>query len=153
MEALAPILAQLGIDQTFFYLFGLVVVFYAILSVTYLKPFQHVLHDRKEKTAGAKKEAEELKGKAEQAFDQYKNRLKDLNDQARAILRENEDVAKREEARLVGEASIKAKASLQNTQKELDQQRKATIDALASEIAGIAADIASKAMGRPLSSR
>lgn len=153
MEALAPIAAQLGIDQTFYYLFGLVVVFYAILSVTYLKPFQHLLHDRKLKTAGAKKEAEELKAQAEQAMNQYKARLKDVTDKARQTVRQNEEDAKKEESKILGEASVKAKASIQNTQRELEAQRKASIDSLNADISGLASEIASKVMGRPVSPR
>jgi F-type H+-transporting ATPase subunit b len=106
-----------------------------------------------DKTAGAKKEAEQLKAQAEDAFSQYKARLKDVHDKARTTLNENEETAKKEEAKIIGDASMKAKASIQNTQKELDAQRKAAIDALSADIAGIAGDIATKAMGRTISVR
>lgn len=153
MEALAQIAAQLGMDKSTYYLFGIVAVFYLVLSAVYLKPFQRLFHERKLKTAGVKKEAEQLKTQAEEAMNQYRARLKDISDQSRTILRELEEQARKEESAIVGEASVKAKASIQNTQKELDSQRKATVEALSAEIAGIATDIASKAMGRPISAR
>ncbi|MBI3543904.1 MAG: ATP synthase F0 subunit B [Deltaproteobacteria bacterium] len=148
MDAFAGIAAQLGIDQSFYYLFAMVFVLYGLLSLVYLKPFQHLLHDRKLKTEGARKEAEELTKQAEEAFSQYKKRLKEVTDKSREAMHEAEESAKKEEAKIVGDASQKAKAALQNTQKELEAQRKAVLDALGNEISGIANDIAAKAMGR-----
>jgi len=153
MEALTQIAAQLGIDQTFYYLFGLMFVLYLLLSTVYLKPFQHLLHDRKVKTDGAKKEAEALKAQAEETFNQYKLRLKEVHEKARNTGREQEELAKREEAKLVGDAATKARETLQNTQKELDTQRKAVIEALSGEINGFAGEIAAKVMGRAVGSR
>ncbi len=151
MDAFTQIATQLGIDHTFYFLFVLVAVLYALLTPLYLKPYQRLLHNRKEKTEGARKEAEGLKAQAEETFAQYKARLKEINDKARNTLRDNEETAKKEEAKILGDAANKAKTALQNTQKELEAQRKEILDTLAGEIAGIANDIATKAMGRPIS--
>lgn len=153
MEALAPIAAQLGIDHTILYMFGLVVVLYAVISITYLKPFQHLLHERKQKTSGAKQEAESLKTQAEKAFEEYRERLRGTNEKSRDMMRASEDVARKEEAKILGDAANKAKTALQQTQADIEAQRKATIDALSTEIAGIAGEIASKALGRPVNAR
>ena len=153
MDAFTQIATQLGIDHTFYFLFVMVGVLYLLLTPLYLKPYQKLLHDRKEKTEGARKEADSLKAQAEDTHAQYRARLKEVNDKARNTLRESEEVAKKEEAKIIGDAATKAKTALQNTQKELEAQRKATIDALASDIAGIADDIATKAMGRPISAK
>src|SRR5579871_2239938 len=104
MEALAQIAAQLGLDSSFYFLFGMMFVLYLLLSAVYLKPFQHLLHDRKLKTEGAKKEAEELKTRAEQQFQSYKTRLKAAHESARAVLNETEAAARKEEGRLIGDA-------------------------------------------------
>ncbi|MBI3556641.1 MAG: ATP synthase F0 subunit B [Deltaproteobacteria bacterium] len=153
MDAFTQIATQLGIDHTFYILFVMVGVLYLLLTPLYLKPYQRILHDRKEKTEGARKEAEGLKAQAEETFSNYKARLKEVNDKARATLREKEESAKKEEAKILAEAANKAKTALQNTQKELDSQRKVTLDALAGEITGIAEEIATKAMGRPITTR
>lgn len=153
METLKQIAGQLGIDETFYYLFALVVLLYAVLSIVYLKPFQKLLHQRREKTEGAKKEAQELVAKAEEKFAQYKARLKEVNDKARQQMRESQEAAKKEESKIVGEAAMRVKVSLQNTQKELDAQRKVTLEALAADISGLSAEIATKVMGRPVGTR
>jgi F-type H+-transporting ATPase subunit b len=153
MEILAQIAAQLGIDQTILYVFPLIVVLYVLLSVFYLKPFQRHLHHRREKTEGAKKAASELSARAEEKLAQYKARMKEIHEKSRGIVNENREAAKKEEMRIVGEASTKAKGTLQSAQKELEQQRRATLDALSGDISTIATDIATKAMGRPMGAR
>lgn len=153
MEAFTQIAAQLGIDVTFYYLFGLMFVLYLFLSTTYLRPFQHLLTERKVKTEGARKEAEALKSKAEEAFEHYKRRLKETHEKARQISSEHEDIARREESKIISDASAKARETLQSTQKELDSQRKTVLDALASEIKVLSEEIAAKVMGRLGSSR
>ena len=153
MDTLIEIATQLGIDSTFYYLFVLVLVLYFLMSATYLRPFQKHLHHRKEKTDGVKKEAQELTGRAEEKFSQYKARLKDVNDQARQAMRENEETARREESKILADAGTKAKASLQSIQKELDTQKKITVEALSGEISGLATEIATKVMGRPAGTR
>lgn len=153
MDQLKQIADQLGIDETFYYLFGLMVVFYLLLSATYLKPFQKLLHDRKAKTEGNKKEAQDLTTQADEKFAAYKSRLKEANEKARQAFRDSAELAKKEEAKILGDAAMRAKDALQAAQKELDGQRKATLEALSTEVAGIANDIATKVLGRPLSSR
>jgi F-type H+-transporting ATPase subunit b len=153
MDQLKLVAEQLGIDETFYYLFGLMVLLYVVLSAVYLKPFQRLLHSRKEKTEGSKKEAQELSAKAEEKFNTYKARLKDVNEKARQTFRASEEQAKKEEGKILADAAMKSKVSLQNTQKELDAQRKATLDALTNDVAGIAEDIAAKVLGRPVGSQ
>lgn len=153
MDALKEILGQLGIDQTFFYMFGLIWVFFFFFSLVYLKPFQKLLHERYTKTLGAKKDAQDILVRSEEKFAQYKTQLKNVNDEARSILRSSEDVARKEETKLLNEAANKSKASLQNTQIELEKQKKEIVDALAGDINTIASEIATKAMGRSVGTR
>lgn len=153
MEQLAQIAAQLGIDNSFYYLFGMMYVLFLLLSTIYVKPFQKLIIYRREKTEGVKKEAQELTAQAEDKFSQYKTRLKAVNDKARQSFRDSEEAARKEESKIVAEASSKAKDSLQTTQRELDVQRKAALEALSGEISGIATDIATKVMGRQVSAR
>lgn len=153
MEQLAQIAAQLGIDHTFYYLFGMMYVLFILISTIYVKPFQKLIVYRREKTEGVKKEAQELTAQAEDKFTQYKARLKDVNEKARTAFRESEEGARKEESKIAAEASSKAKDSLQATQRELDVQRKAALEALSGEISGIATDIATKVMGRSVSVR
>lgn len=153
MDAFTEILGQLGIDETFYYIFGLIWAFYFIFSLVYLKPFQKLLHERFAKTQGAKKGAQDLIVQSEEKLSQYKARLKEVNEKARVVLRQGEDVARKEETRLLNDAANKSKAALQGTQIELEKQKKEIVDALASDINSIATEIATKAMGRSVNAR
>lgn len=153
METINQIFAQLGIDSTFFYLFGLMFVLHIVLSTTYLKPFQKLLHDRREKTEGVKRDAQRLVNEAEAKFEQYREKIKGINDKARGALREHEELARKEEIKILSDAATKAKASLQSIQRDLETQRKAAVEALAGDISGIATDIATKVLGRPVSTK
>lgn len=153
MEQLAQIAGQLGIDHTFYYLFGMMYVLFLLVSNIYVKPFQRLIILRREKTEGVKKEAQELTAQAEEKFSQYKARLKEINEKARQMLRDGEEVARKEESKILADAGSQAKESLQNTQKDLEAQRKAALDALSGEISGLAGEIATKVMGRPVNAR
>jgi F0F1-type ATP synthase membrane subunit b/b' len=153
MEALTQIAAQLGIDHTFYYLFPLVIILYVLLSALYLRPFQKLLHHRRMKTEGARKEAQELGAQAEDKLNQYRVRLKEVHERARRELREREEAARKEEARILGDAAAKAKESLQSTAKQLEDQRRSALEALAADISGLAGEIATKVLGRQVGAR
>ena len=150
MDQLRQIADQLGLDETFYYLFGLMLLLYVLLSATYLKPFQKLLHDRKEKTDGTKKEAQDLTVQADEKFANYKSRLQEANESARKIFRDSEERAKKEEAKILEKASAVAKEALQGAQKELDMQKNSILEGVAGEIADIADEIAAKTLGRPV---
>lgn len=152
MDAFINIASQLGIDHTLFYLFALMFPFYLVLRAVYLKPFQKLLHDRKEKTEGMKKEAEALSLKADAVYTDYKLKIKDVHEQARHAYLEAEKYAKNEEAKILAEAAMKSKTTLQAAQKELDAQKKATLDDLAKDVTGLASEIAEKILGRSVRS-
>src|SRR5581483_9418822 len=118
MEALQQIAAQLGLDKTFYPLFGLMLVLYLLLRTVYFKPFEKLLQERKQRTEGAKKEAQGLIARAEEKLMQYKARLKETNERARKHIGEAEEAAKKEESKVLSEAAKQAKASLQTIQKE-----------------------------------
>jgi len=150
MEVLQQIAGQLGLDQSFYPLFGLMVVLYFILSNVYLKPFQKVLHERREQTEGAKKEAHELMTRADEKYTTYKSRLKEAHDHARRVLGQTEDQAHKEEARVIGEAASEAKGTLQKIQADLEKDKRTVLEALSKDIPVLAGEIATKVLGRPV---
>lgn len=151
MDQLQQIGAQLGIDQSFYHVFGTVVVLYFVLSLVYLKPFQKLLDKRRGLIHGVKNDAQEMTTRAEAKYNEYKASLKTVTDQARGIMRAAEETAHKEEASLLGAASSKAKVSLQNVQAQLDTERKAVMDTIAGEISALASEVATKVLGRPVS--
>ncbi len=152
MEQLQQIAAQLGIDQSFYTVFGAVTVLYFLLSAVYLKPYQRLLERRKDSIEGVKKQAQGLASQAEEKFNQYRERLRLVTDQARSVLRSAEEGARKEESSILSQAGNKAKVSLQNVQAQLDTERKNLVDAVAPEISVLAVEVATKVLGRPVTS-
>lgn len=149
MDALAQIAAQLGLDDTFFFLFGLIIVLYFFLSQAYLKPYQRLLHERKHSIDGVKKEAAAVMARAEDTFASYKERLKSVTHDSHLRIRESEEIARKEESKILGVASANAKAALQNAQHQLEEQHRTAVASLSSEISGLAQQIAEKVLGSP----
>lgn len=153
MDALYSIIANLGFDSTFLPLFALMFVLYLFLSNLYLKPYQHLLHHRKEKTEGTKKEAQALAGKAEDKYSLYRSRIKETNDKIQKIFKEAEESAKKEEAKVLADAVGKSKDILQKAQAELESEKKTALETLSKDIPNIASEIATKALGRAVNVR
>lgn len=150
MEKILEIATQIGIDETFFYIFGLVALLYFALSYVYLRPFQKLLHERKEKTEGVKKEAAELLTLANEKMEIYNEYLRDTQGRVRMTLAEHEEEARKQEAKALSETSEKVKKRIQQVQADLESQRPQIHGAVSKEIELIAESIATKILGRPL---
>ena len=150
MEQFQAVAAQLGLDHTIIPIFGMIVALYLVLSVVYLKPYQHLLENRKKKTEGARNEAKELTQKAEEKMAQYKASIKSVHDGARKVLSDANDEAKREESKVLSDASVKAKGVLHDTTLELEKQKKTVLTEIQGEIPVLAAQVAAKVLGRQL---
>lgn len=153
MDALYSIIANLGFDSTFLPLFALMFVLYLFLSNLYLKPYQHLLHHRKEKTEGTKKEAQALAAKADDKYSLYRSRIKETNDKIQKIFKESEELAKKEESKIMSDALSKSKDILQSAQQQLESEKKSALESLSKEIPMIASEIATKALGRAVNAR
>jgi F0F1-type ATP synthase membrane subunit b/b' len=152
MAVFQDILNQLGVDHTFVYLFFLIMGLYFTLSVVYLKPFQNLLLKRKENTEGAKKQAQALLDQAEKKLELYKARLKDVRSRAQSMSAELHEEAKTEEAKILGEATTKAKSLILSKQKELENEKKSALALLEKELPDLSSKIAEKILGRPVAS-
>jgi F0F1-type ATP synthase membrane subunit b/b' len=145
---LSEIASQLGIDQSFYVQFILVVLFYFLISALYLKPFQRLLALREERTTGAVKEAQVLTQKAEELQGQYKSRLQDVHQRVGAVLKKAQDESKVEAGKILDAAAQDARNRVQATIKELDTQKASLLEALTADSKAIAQEIVSKVLNR-----
>lgn len=150
MEQFQAVAAQLGLDHTIIPIFGMIVVLYLVLSAVYLKPYRHLLESRKKKTEGARNEAKELTRKAEEKMAQYKASIKSAHDGARKVLADTSDEAKREESKVLADASTKAKSILHDATLEFEKQKRTVLAEIQREIPALASQVAAKVLGRQL---
>ncbi|MGE4232149.1 MAG: ATP synthase F0 subunit B [Bacteriovoracia bacterium] len=151
MDQLQEIAGQLGIDSSFYIMFGTIVLLYFLLSFTYLKPYQSLFDKRKDQTEGQKKRAQDLLSVSEKKFEEYRQKLKASTEEARQIYLAAEEAAKKEENRILSEAGEKARKNLKDTQIELEKERASVLQTLSKELSVFAEQIATKVLGRPMS--
>jgi len=153
MDALQPIIAQLGLDQSFYYMFVLMVVLHLLLSNLYLKPFQKLLHARKEKIEQSRKEAGSFSGRADEKFAQYKALLKKTNEAVQSILKKSEEETHREESAIISKAAEKGREMMQSAHQQMEMDKAAALTELSKGVPDLAAKIAEKALGRTVGQR
>lgn len=153
MEKIIQVAGQLGLDDSVYYLFVLILVFHFALSITFARPFQKLLHKRKELIFGQKESATDLANKAQEKLDEYKQKLKNIHEASKKEMKELEERARAEEAKILGGTATKAKELIQNSLLTLEEDKKVTKKVLAGEINQLAKDIAAKVLGRPVSQR
>ena len=72
---MAEILAQLGIDQTFYIQFAVFVAIFFILPSLFFKPFQKLIEARHQKTVADRERAEELVKQANAKLEEFRTRM------------------------------------------------------------------------------
>jgi F-type H+-transporting ATPase subunit b len=137
-------------DWTFVFQIVLFLILWTVLRRLLFEPNLAVLKSREQRTAGALKEANQIKAEAEQIGEQYRTQLAQTRGQAlqhvERVYREAE-----EHARMLLEAArteaAHVTASMQETlSQEVDEARRG----LEARIAEFSRGIAEKLLGRPL---
>jgi F0F1-type ATP synthase membrane subunit b/b' len=137
----AEILAQLGIDQTFYYEFAIFVVIFLVIPPLFFKPFQKLIEARHQKTVADRDRAEELVKQANAKLEEFKARMNEERARARA---EHERViaeVKTEEAKILGLARDEAKKITQETLETIQNQSAHLKRALEADVEGLALNI------------
>lgn len=148
MEQLQGVADQLGINQTFVPIFVMMFVLYLVLSAVYLKPFQHIIEERKKKTTGTKDGAKDLLSQVDVKASKYTEVLKATNDKVKKVLHDADQVAKKEESVIIADAQAKAKDAVQAAVKSLEASKSEVLKDLEKDIPNVAHEIATKVLGR-----
>lgn len=131
---LSGIAGQLGIDQSLIYIFFIILIFHFLFSTFYLKPFQNILEIRKKRTLGVRLEAEELKRKAETRFEEYQKKIREVQEQTKALYKKEQIAARELEKSKISAAQQKAKEQLQVLEKTLLSQKQELEKTLEAEL-------------------
>ena len=138
---MAEILAQLGIDQTFYYEFAIFVVIFMVIPPLFFKPFLKLIETRHQKTVADRDRAEELVKQANSKLEEFRTRMNEERVRARA---EHERViaeVKSEEVKILGLAREEAKKVTQATLETIQTQSAQIKRALEADVEGLALQI------------
>lgn len=126
------------------------VILMAILNVLLYRPLRKVLSDRRATIDGAHELARGLEGQIEEKMARYEEKLqaaKLKGSQEKAALRQ---AAATEEAGIIGGARDEATRQLQTVKGQVAEAAATASQKLKSDAQGLAAEIATKIMGRAL---
>lgn len=139
---MAAILAQLGLDQTFYIQFAVFTVIFFIIPNVFFKPFQKLIESRHEKTVADRERAEELVKQASAKLEEFKSRMSEERTRARSEYERVISEVKAEEVKILGSAREEAKRitqaameSIQNQSTQLKRSLEADAEGLALQIA------------------
>jgi F-type H+-transporting ATPase subunit b len=114
------------------------------------KPVMNVLEKRQNLVDAPIKEAENAKKEALELKDQYEQSLAGASEEASRIIKEATSTANAKSEKIVNDAVAEAAAIKQQTEVEVEQQKKRAIAGAKEEIGSMAMGIASKVIGREI---
>ncbi len=137
---MADIAKQLGLDHTFFYIFGTFAVFYVIISQIYLKPFQKFLLRRRE-ALGQVKSAQDLFKALDEKMSQIETELQKVRFEA---AKKYEDATREAQAREEAQLSalrdelkkeyLTLNTKLEAEKKQIEADLESSVDQLAIDL-------------------
>lgn len=137
----AAIIAQLELNQTFFYQFAVFTVIFFIIPNVFFKPFQRLIDSRHQKTVADREKAEELVKQANSKLEEFRFRIAEERSRARAEFERVMLEVKQEESRVLTVAREEAKkithAALENIQAQSTQLKRS----LEADVEGLALQI------------
>ena len=103
------ILQQLGLNQTFFIQFGIILAVFVVVSNVLFKPAGNLIRLRHKKMVEDREAAERLVKEANEKLEEYKARLSEERTKARAEYEAVLSQAKKEETEILNQARGEAK--------------------------------------------
>ncbi len=138
---MAAILAQLGLDQTFFIQFAVFTVIFFIIPNVFFKPFQRLIESRHEKTVADRERAEELVKQATAKLEEFRARMAEERTRARGEYEKAIAEVKAEENRILGAAREEAKKITQTSLEMIQSQTTQLKRSLEADVEGFALQI------------
>ncbi|MGA9381283.1 MAG: F0F1 ATP synthase subunit B' [Phormidium sp.] len=125
----------------------------AVLNAVFYKPLSKAIDERSEYIRTNEVEARERLAKAEQLAKQYEEQLAVARRQAQGVIVAAQEDAKKIAAQKNSEALAEVQARLDQTRKEIDEQKQVAMTALEQEVDALSRQILEKLLGHSLVSR
>lgn len=133
MDAILTIFQSLGVDQTVFVQFILVIVIFTILSVFLFPKVQEVLELRENKTTKLEGHAHALYKKAEELADQYKSQIEKTHQEAQSI-------SSKKKSDLLSAEKELIKKKEEEIQKEYEEKKAEIVNEISSKKVNVLAE-------------
>lgn len=125
----------------------------AVLNAVFYKPLSKAIDERSEYIRTNEVEARERLAKAEQLAKQYEEQLAVARREAQGVIAAAQEDAKKIAAQKNSEALAEVQARLDQTRKEIDEQKQAAMSSLEQQVDGLSRQILEKLLGPSLANR
>lgn len=139
MDQALSILTQMGVNQTFFLMFGVVVVFFFVMNFMTLKPLAKVLVERDERIAGRKEKAHEFSEEAIKLETSVEADLKITHREAAGEFAKLKADALQKQSQILAQAREEAQTKIQSVRQEVAVSVQTELSKVSAEIPGLAA--------------
>jgi F-type H+-transporting ATPase subunit b len=125
----------------------------AVLNAVFYKPLSKAIDERSEYIRTNEVEARERLAKADQLAKQYEQQLAVARREAQSVIVAAQEDAKKISAQKNAEALAEVQARLDETRKEIDEQKQAAMTSLEKEVDSLSRQILEKLLGQSLANR
>lgn len=125
----------------------------AVLNAVFYKPLSKAIDERSEYIRTNEVEARERLAKAEQLAKQYEEQLAVARREAQSVIAAAQEDAKKIAQEKNSEAVAEVQARLEQTRKEIDEQKQAAMTSLEQEVDALSRQILEKLLGPSLANR
>jgi len=125
----------------------------AVLNAVFYKPLSKAIDERSEYIRTNEVEARERLAKAEQMAKQYAEQLAVARREAQNVIAAAQEDAKKIAQEKNAEAVAEVQARLEQTRKEIDEQKQAAMNSLEKEVDSLSRQILEKLLGQSLANR
>lgn len=126
------------------------IILVLIMSKFLVKPVKNILARRENEVGEMYKKAEEAQKNAEKMESEYTNKLSHAKEEASSIMKEATREASIKSEAIVSEAQKKAQMALEKAEKQIEQEKKAAVSEIKSDIASIAISVAEKVIEKDI---
>ena len=139
MDQALAILTSMGVNQTFFFMFGIVVVFFFVMNVVVFKPLTKILVERDERIEGRIEKSRVFADEAQALEQSFAGNLKDAHRDAAANFAQLKFEALQKQSVLISQAREAAQNKVQKVRQEVAANVGVELRKVSSEIPTLAA--------------
>ena len=141
----------LGISLTefIFYMINFLILVGVLTKFLY-KPFLNVLEERKKKIQDAFDSAELMNRRADEKMANYTERIANVEEEGREIIKEARQRAEAQAAEIIKEAHEKAQNMIENAERQIELEKQKAVDDMKQQVAALAIMAAEKIIERDI---
>lgn len=121
MDQVVSIFAQLGVDQSVFKLFALVVILFIVIKFMLMTKLQFIIEKREEKTVKLEGSADSTFEKIQKLNEEYKAKIQTVQIEAQKIFNEEKESITRKNDAVYKNIEKEMESFLNNSRKEMEK--------------------------------